>query len=98
MNIIWSPLAIGRVHEIAAWVAADRPATAHRLADGIFAAVERLGDFPESGRAVPEFERPDLREIVYRKLRIIYRTGPDLVEILTVRHSLQYLDESHLGE
>lgn len=98
MKVTWSPLAIERVLEIAAWIAAERPDAAEKLVDGIFAAVERLREFPESGRKVPEFERPELREIIYRKYRIVYRTESDVVEILTVRHSLQLLEESDLGE
>jgi toxin ParE1/3/4 len=98
VNIAWSPLAIERILEIAAWIATDRRDAGEKLVEGIFAAVERLREFPESGRQVPEFERPELREVIYRKYRIIYRTESDLVEILTVRHSLQLLDEHDLGE
>lgn len=98
MKVIWSPLAIERVLEIAAWIAADRPKSAERLVEGFFAAVERLSAFPESGRKVPEFDRPELREIIYRKYRIVYTTGSDLVKILTVRHSLQLLNADDLGE
>jgi plasmid stabilization system protein ParE len=58
--------------------------------------VERLSELPESGREVPEFERPELREIIFRQYRIIYRRRADFVEVLTVRHSLQLLDEQDL--
>jgi toxin ParE1/3/4 len=94
----WSPLAVERVVEIGEWIAADRPTAAGRVVEGLFAAVERLADFPESGRQVPEFERPDIREIIYREFRIIYRVNVDHVGILTVRHSLQLMDEADLGE
>jgi toxin ParE1/3/4 len=43
--------------EIGSWIAADRPGAAAKLVGDLFAAVERLAIFPESGRAVPEFER-----------------------------------------
>lgn len=82
--------------EIASWISANRPEAAERLVDGIFAVVERLAAFPDSGRQVPEFQRPDLREIVHRSFRIIYRAEKQRVEILTVRHSLQLLDEEDL--
>jgi plasmid stabilization system protein ParE len=32
-----------------------------------------LADFPEIGRMVPEFRQPNLREIICRSYRIIYR-------------------------
>jgi plasmid stabilization system protein ParE len=47
-------------------------------------AVERLGTFPESGRVVPERNAQDLREIIVRPYRIVYRQRPGLVEIATV--------------
>jgi plasmid stabilization system protein ParE len=52
--------------EIGSWIAADRPGAAAKLVGDLFAAVERLAIFPESGRAVPEFERDDrfITEIV----------------------------------
>ena len=98
MRVIWSPLAIERVREIAAWVAADRPAAADDLVDGIVGAVDRLRDVPGSGREVPEFERPDLREVFHGPYRIVYRASSEAVEVLTVRHSLQRMDESALDD
>jgi plasmid stabilization system protein ParE len=96
VKIFWSPLAIERVLEIAAWIATDRPEVAERVVDGIFEAVERLAKFPRSGRQVPEFERPEIRELIHRPYRIIYRVGPNRIDILTVRHSVQLLDEEDL--
>lgn len=98
MIVIWSPLAIGRVAEIAAWIAEDRPGAADDLVDGIYKAVQRLSEFPLIGREVPESGRPEIHEIIYRKYRIVYRTTRDRVEILTVRHSLQLLDENDVDE
>jgi plasmid stabilization system protein ParE len=97
MTIVWSPLALERVAEIATWIAQERPAAAIRTVDGLFAAVRRLARFPESGRQVPEFERADLREVIHQRYRIIYRVAPDHIAILTVRHSLQLLDPDELG-
>jgi plasmid stabilization system protein ParE len=47
-------------------------------------AVGRLRRFPESGSWVPEWDRPDIREIFVGDYRIIYRIKPERVEILTV--------------
>ncbi|MBZ5560392.1 MAG: type II toxin-antitoxin system RelE/ParE family toxin [Acidobacteriia bacterium] len=49
----------------------------------LVAATDRLVPFPESGRAVPEFDDPLVREIVDRPYRIVYR----LVGIERVRRS-----------
>lgn len=98
MKIRWSPLALDRVAEIANWIAADRPDAAAKLVSEMFAVVERLAAFPESGRVVPEFERDELREVICRSYRIIYRVTKDRVEVLTVRHSLQEMDTQAFGD
>ena len=98
MTIIWPPLALERVADIATWIAQERPAAAARTVEDLFAAVGRLAEFPESGRQVPEFDRPDLREVIHRQYRIVYRIAPDHVAILTVRHSLQLLESEDLGD
>jgi toxin ParE1/3/4 len=97
VKIIWSPLAIDRMAEIAAWIARDRPLAAERLVKERFGAVERLQEFPESGQPVEEIDQPDVHQIIHKRYRIIYRTGIDLLEVLTVRHSRQDLEEEDLG-
>jgi toxin ParE1/3/4 len=96
--VIWSPLALERVADITTWIAQDRPAAAARTVEDLFAAVDRLSQFPESGRQVPEFDRPDLREVIHRPYRIVYRIAADHIAILTVGHSLQLLDHDDLGD
>ena len=34
---------------------------------------EQIAAFPRSGRMVPEYEAPDIREVIERPYRIIYR-------------------------
>jgi toxin ParE1/3/4 len=95
----WSPLAIDRVVEIGVWIASERPGAAERIVDGLFDSAERLEAFPLSGRRVPEFqERSDLREIFFEQFRIVYRVSESHVDILTVRHTLQLMNEADLGE
>ena len=91
MKIIWSPLALERVVEIAEFIAQDRPQAAAEWVEAIFASVKRLRRFPQSGRTVVEAPRPELREIVYRDHRVIYQVEPERVVILTVRHARQDL-------
>ena len=91
MKIVWSPLAIERVSEIAQYIAQDDPVLAEKWVDAIFDKVERLEDFPQSGRKIPELQRSDLREIVFSNYRIVYQLDQNRVSILTVRHSRQLL-------
>jgi plasmid stabilization system protein ParE len=52
---------------------------------------EQIAVFPQSGRMVPEYEAPDLREVIERPYRIIYRIKADQIDILAVVHSAQLL-------
>jgi toxin ParE1/3/4 len=86
------------VADIAIWIAQERPVAAARIVEDLFAAVDRLSEFPESGRQVPEFDWPDLREVIYRQYRIVYRIAADHTAVLTVRHSLPLLDPDDFGD
>jgi plasmid stabilization system protein ParE len=97
VRIVWSPLAIKRASEAAAYIAGDKPEAALRWLDGLFDVTDRLEMFPESGRVVPEIGLPEFREVIYRKTyRIVYRVEKGRVAILTVRNCAQLLDESEV--
>ncbi len=91
MKITWSPLAIDRVAEIAKYIAQDSPNSAQKWVESIFNVVERLEQFPKSGRIVPEIIQDDFREIIHGNYRIIYRLQNESISILTVRHGRQLL-------
>lgn len=57
------------------------------MAEGIVESVERLEEFPRSGRMVPEVAQEDYREVILGAYRIVYRLTGNQVEILTVHHS-----------
>jgi plasmid stabilization system protein ParE len=46
----------------------------------------QIGQFPYSGRMVPEFGVFELREVIEGPFRIMYRIGTSGVEILAVLH------------
>ena len=51
----------------------------------------QLETAPQSGKAVPDYPRDDLRELLERPYRLIYRITAERVEILTVMHYRQLL-------
>jgi toxin ParE1/3/4 len=91
MRVVWSPLALERIEEIADYIAEDNLDAAKVFLIDIFAAVERLRTFPQSGRVVPEVKRPDIREIIFKTYRVVYRVERKRVSVLTVRHGKQRL-------
>jgi len=84
IELLWSPRSVADLEEIRAFIEVDSPAWADLTVRRLVAAVERIREFPNSGRMVPERERPDLREVVAGKYRIVYRRKPGLIEIATV--------------
>jgi toxin ParE1/3/4 len=91
------PRAIQDVEEIVMWIAADNPAAAQSFAERIVRATDRLVDFPESGSPRPELG-PDARGIVVGRYLILYRAGPDSVDILRVVHGARELGPLLGGE
>jgi len=87
----WSPLAISRLSEVAKYIALDNPVAAERWVNKVFAEVEKLSEFPESGRIVPEVGDKTIREIIRGNYRIIYRLKDREISILTLRHVRQVL-------
>ena len=83
-EIIWSPRAVVDLEEIRAFIAIDSPDLADLTARRIVASIERLPQFPESGRIVPERQTAGLREVISGSFRIVYRVGPTAVQIAAV--------------
>jgi plasmid stabilization system protein ParE len=77
---------VQRVTQIAQHIARDRPRAASKWVDEVFAAAAALGQFPESGRVVPEVGREEIREVFQGEYRIVYKVESRRVAVLTVRH------------
>ena len=82
--LLWSPQSLHDIESIRAYIAEDSPLYADLVVRRLVAAVARLRAFPESGRIVPERNTPEIREVIVRPYRIVYRVRPGLVEIATV--------------
>lgn len=82
--LVWTDRAISDLDEIDAYIAVDDPVAAQRWVESLLIAAQRAGELPHSGRQVPELRREDIREVLKRNYRIIYRIMLDQVEILTV--------------
>ena len=97
MQVVWTDPALERVDEIALYIVQDNPDAAARWTIELFDAVERLADFPESGRVVPEIGAREVREIIFGAYRVFYRVGSD-VEVLSVRHGSQLIRANEVHE
>ena len=88
--LLWTLQARADLAAISAFISQDSPHYASVIIARLIAATDRLAPFPESGRTVPEFENPLIREVVLKPYRIVYRlVGVDEIHVLTVHHASQ---------
>lgn len=91
-KIIWSPQSLADLENIADYIAQDSVYYARLVVERIIHAIELLTHFPLQGRRVPEAHEENVREIFYKRYRIIYEVKPDQVQILTIIHSSRILE------
>ena len=92
-NRIWSPAARDDLHALVVFIARDTRTAQCPLE--LVSETDRLQEFPELGRVVPEYRNDNLREIFFRPYRIVYRVDHDrkLSQIARVWHSARGIPE-----
>ena len=93
MRTHWTYTAIEHLLAIYEYISRDSSVYANRMVDRLTHRSEQITDFPLSGRMVPEYEAEDIREIIEKPYRIIYRIKPDQIDVLAVIHCAQLLPE-----
>ncbi|RFZ90157.1 type II toxin-antitoxin system RelE/ParE family toxin [Mucilaginibacter conchicola] len=92
VEINWTSIAISDLQGVYDYIAEDSITYAGRFVDKLIARVEILETHPESGRIVPEFDNPSLKELIEGSYRIIYRiVNEEKVEIIRIHHSARLL-------
>ena len=92
-QLVWSPSALASLADICEYISRDSEYYARLFAQRIFSAAEMLALFPESGRVVPEYDRRDLRELLFQNYRIVYRIKGNEVQIAAVVHGARLLPD-----
>ena len=72
-EVIWTEPALQELDAIAEYIALDNLAAASGLVKNVFDKIERLANFPKSGRIPPELPDSVYRELVIPPCRIFYR-------------------------
>jgi plasmid stabilization system protein ParE len=91
-SISFALSAVTDLEQIRAWYVEQLPPeVGERLVREMVAQVERLADYPESGRVVPEFDLAPLREIIHPPFRIVYRLDGDRVRVVRVWRSERFM-------
>jgi plasmid stabilization system protein ParE len=76
-KVILSPRAIQDLQEIVRYISFDNPAMAESFGFELLAKTRSLSAFPELGREVPELDDPNIRELIFKSYRIVYRVRKD---------------------
>jgi plasmid stabilization system protein ParE len=91
MKVFWTPGAYKRLVEIEAYLAQDSPRTAREITVRLISRSLELAQPPLLGRRLPGYTNADLRELLERPYRLIYRVTDHSIEIVTVMHYRQLL-------
>lgn len=99
LEIHWSDRAKDDLAAIGEYIAADNPAAAMRWVERLIADVERAAEMPLAGRLVPECaDRGDIREVLRRTYRIVYRVRDEAIEVLTIFEGHRLFPQGALPE
>lgn len=90
-EVIWTEPALQELDAVAGYIALDNPAAASDLVKDVFDKIERLENFPKSGRIPPELPDSVYREVVIPPCRIFYREDEQRVFILYVMREVRQL-------
>jgi plasmid stabilization system protein ParE len=91
MRVYWTDRAKHRLALIHDHIAKESPLIAPQVIARLVRRSIQIGEVPYSGREVHEFRRHDVREILERPYRIIYRIHVDRIDVITVMHYRQLL-------
>lgn len=69
----------------------DAEGSGRRAVSAILQRIEQLIPHPESGRIVPEFDAPFLRELIEPPFRIVYRHDKDRVRVVELTAPAKFL-------
>lgn len=93
MKVHWTDRAKQRLKLIQQHIAKDAPLVAPNVIERLIRRSIQIGEFPHSGREVPEYRHPDVRESLERPYRILYHIKGDRIDIITVMHYRQLLPD-----
>ena len=91
MRVHWTDNALKHLLDIYEYISQNSPFYAERMVDRLTKRSEQIASFPMSGRNVPEYPAEDIREMIEKPYRIIYRIKPGQIDVLAVVHGAQLL-------
>ncbi len=91
VKLRWSTDSLNDLQDIYDYVRGNAPEAAQRVVEEIIESAARLETFPQSGRHVPEYADPSIREVIKAPYRIIYRVDEHHISVVAVLHAAKKL-------
>ncbi|HKI47350.1 MAG TPA: type II toxin-antitoxin system RelE/ParE family toxin [Balneolales bacterium] len=91
MEVILTDRFLQRVEKCSDYTALDNIPIAVKWARDVFEGCKLLKSHPQSGRVVPEFDRPEIRELLHGHYWLVYEIKTDRIDMLTIWHTSQQL-------
>jgi toxin ParE1/3/4 len=86
LKVHWTKTAEAHLDAIYGYVAQDSKTYALQTVDRITRRSQQIGEFPLSGRKVPEYDLDQIREVFSGSYRIIYHIKADQIDVIAVLH------------
>jgi plasmid stabilization system protein ParE len=96
-QVSWSPLARRDLIELGRYIGQDDRAAARRWIERLRERARAAAAVPLAGRKTPELDREDIREVLVRTYRIIYRVRQGGIQVLTVLEGRRLLQPAALA-
>jgi toxin ParE1/3/4 len=96
MKVHWTDTAIDHLSGIHKYIALHSQEYAKRMVDRLTKRSRQIGNFPYSGRMVPEFGEDQIREVIEGPYRIIYYIKPDQIDVLAVIHGARQISDKDI--
>jgi toxin ParE1/3/4 len=93
MRVHWTENAIGHLVNIYEYIAINSPTYGKRMVDRITRRSEQIAEQPLSGRRVPEYDAEDIRELIEKPYRIVYRIKQNQIDVVAVIHGARILPD-----
>lgn len=85
-KIIYEKMALQNLMKIKNYISMDSIYYASKTFEGIKSKIQTLKLFPQIGRKIPEYNRENMREILFKSYRIQYKFNSDTIYILRIFH------------
>ena len=93
MEVRFTPSARLQFLEAVEYIRRDNPAAAEKFRQLAEKTLQRLENYPESGRLIPEFPELPHREVIIGPYRFFYRVDKKTVWVIAVWHGTQNIED-----